>query len=67
MKTGDPLLGTLVECRHPGDLGLEFRRFAPELLQFGLSPSLGDEHRLERIDVLGKGRSASRPHADRRI
>lgn len=64
MKIGDPLFGALVERRHPDDLGLEFRRFAPELsrlgLQFGLFRRHGDEHRLERVDVVGKGRSAIR-------
>lgn len=65
MKVGDPLLGRLVECRHPDDLGLEC--FAPELLQFGLLRRHGDEHRLERIDVRRKGRSASRHDADRSL
>lgn len=65
MKIGDPLLGTLVECRHPDDLGLP--GFRSGVVAGRPPPSLGDEHRLERVDVLGKGRSASRHDADRSL
>ena len=71
VQIGDPLFGVLVERRHSHDLGLEFRRFASEVSGLGLQPGLlrrdGNEHRFQRVDVIGKGSSAARHKADRSI
>ena len=63
MKIGDPSFGAFVDRGQPDDLGLEFRRFG---LQVSLLHRNGDEHRLQRVGVIRKGRSAARHDAEQK-
>jgi hypothetical protein len=56
MKGGDPCLGPLVDRRKPADLGLEF----------GPLRRHGHNHRSQRVDIVGKGRSTACHGSDKK-
>jgi hypothetical protein len=71
VEIGNPVLGALIDCGHADDLGLELCCLGlvlPRLcLQLILPGRRSNQHCLERVDVVGKGRSRARHDLTRSI
>lgn len=68
VQIGDPLLGALVDRGNADEFGLKLHRLVLKLprlcLQLGLFRRHGNQHRLERVDIVGKGQCRARHGLD---